>query len=176
MNKVIQLTIFSICFVCFSFISLYSQTTKKEKKGNYKVTVTTMDKSSKAKGYITEVADSSVIVTDLSTTDSKIINVNVMDEIKFKRKGGLGRGILYGALVGMTTGALLGFASGDDRSGFISFNAEFKALMGGLAMTIPGAIIGGIIGHNSKITIPIKGSQNAYDRQKEKLRKYKLSF
>ena len=176
MNKVIQITIITFSFLCFSFLSLSSQTTKKVKKENYKVTVTKMDRSSKAKGYLTEIADSAVIVTNLITSDSHIINVNVMDEIKFKRKGGLGRGILYGALVGMATGALLGFASGDDPSGFISFSAEAKALGAGLALSIPGAIIGGIIGYNAKIKIPIKGSQQAYDRQKEKLKKYQLSF
>ena len=175
MNKVIQITIITFSFVCFSFLSLYSQTTKKDKKGNYKVTVTKMDKSSKSKGYLTEIADSAVIVTNLSTSESQIVNVDVMNEIKFKRKGGLGRGLLYGAIVGMASGAVLGYLSGDSDRGIIRA-AEDKALVLGIALSIPGAIIGGIIGHNTKIKIPINGNQKTYERQKEKLKKYKLNF
>ena len=171
MKKIIQITIITISFVCFSFLSLYTQTTTKEKKDTYKVWVTKMDKSSKTKGYLTEIADSAVIVTNLSTSDSQIVNVNVMDEIKFKKKGNLGRG----ALVGFTIGALLGLTPGGDTDcsiGVPCFSTKQKVLVGGFA----GAIIGGIIGNKSEITIPIKGSQKAYNKQKEKLKKYQLSF
>ena len=177
MKKGFQLALISISLVCLSFLSLHSQTPTKGQRGSYKVWVTKMDKSSKAKGYITQIGDSSMIVTNLFTSDSKIINVNVMDEIKFKRKGSFGRGILYGALAGLTTGAIIGFASGDDSNCFLlCFSAEAKALFLGSALALPGAVIDGIIGHNMRIKIPIKGSQKAYDRQKEKLKKYKLSF
>ena len=176
MKKVIQIAVISFSLVCFSFLSLFSQTTKKEKKGTHKVLVTKMDKSSKAKGYLSEIADSTLSVSNSSNTESQSVDVNMIDEIRLRRKGRIGRGFLHGALVGFFTGAIVGLLSGSDKPGFLSFSATDKAVIYGTLMTVPGAILGGITGAGMNVKIPINGSQITYDQQKEKLKKYELKF
>jgi len=51
-----------------------------------------------------------------------------------------------GFLAGAGFGGLLGLASGDDESGFMSFSAGQKALMGGVVFGVAGAIIGTAVG------------------------------
>jgi len=57
---------------------------------------------------------------------------------------GAGSGLLFGG----TVGALIGLASGgdDDENGFFAFSAGTKALMGGIILGVPSALIGGVIG------------------------------
>ena len=94
MKKAIYLTAISFSLVCFSFISLFGQTTTKEQKLVYKVWVTKIDKSSKAKGYLTKIDDNTLTVSNSANTESQSININMIDEIKLRRKGKIGEGIL----------------------------------------------------------------------------------
>ena len=55
-----------------------------------------------------------------------------------------GRGALIGLGVGAFMGAMMGFASGDDPDGLISFTAEAKAGMGAIVLGPLGAIIGAL--------------------------------
>ncbi|NIV71632.1 hypothetical protein GWN26_03520 [Candidatus Saccharibacteria bacterium] len=51
-----------------------------------------------------------------------------------------------GFLAGFSTGAIVGFASGDDESGWVRFTAAGKALIGGIALGTVGGITGLVIG------------------------------
>ena len=62
----------------------------------------------------------------------------------------------------------MGLASGDDDKGFIRFSAEAKAIGAGTFFSIPGALIGGIIG-SAKVKIPINGNHRTMKNQKGKL-------
>lgn len=48
-------------------------------------------------------------------------------------------GLGLGLLSGVVTGAVIGFADGDDESGFFAFTAEEKALLGGILLGGAGA-------------------------------------
>ena len=52
----------------------------------------------------------------------------------------------WGFLSGAVIGGLIGFASGDDEGGFVSFSKEEKALGGGVALGLVGGLIGLIAG------------------------------
>jgi hypothetical protein len=62
------------------------------------------------------------------------------------RGGGALRGLGFGLLVGGGGGAIIGYASGDDDPGFLSFSAEEKALMGAVAFGGIGAVLGAVMG------------------------------
>jgi hypothetical protein len=60
----------------------------------------------------------------------------------------LGAGI--GFVVGAATGALLGWASGDDKSGFFRWTAGEKAAMAAWALGVVGGVVGAIVGDRYK--------------------------
>jgi len=177
MKKVIQIVVSAIFIIHISPPSLFSQNNKQEKKEIYKVWVTKLDKSSKAKGYLFETHDSLVTIMSYSTLGgSQDIAVSNINEMKFRKKGKFGKGVLYGTLIGVSIGVILGYASGDDNGGIISFTAGEKATFLGIFFSLPGAIIGGIVGHRMNFNIPIRGNHNTYNAQREKLRRYKVNF
>ncbi len=55
------------------------------------------------------------------------------------------KGFLYGGLIGGAAGALMGFISGDDRSGWFAWTAGQKAVGFGAVGFVVGGVIGGII-------------------------------
>jgi hypothetical protein len=70
---------------------------------------------------------------------------------KRSRPAAIGRGAGFGALLGASVGAVLGFADGDDECAegnwcIIQFSAADKAVMGGLAVGVLGGAVGGILG------------------------------
>jgi len=169
-------TLFKILFItlvifCLSHQSLLGQTTQQVKKNNYYKTWVTTDNSSKVKGYLSEVGDSLIIISNLSNNEIKSIRLKNVKNIKFRKKGRIGKGILYGALAGIAIGAGIGFSGGDDEDCFLfCLTAKQKAVLGGTLLSVPGALIGGIIG-SARIKIPING--NTKNRKKELL-KYKF--
>ncbi len=146
---------------------------KRKKKKNYNVWISSIDKSSKYKGYLRGIEDSTIV---LSTHTNKFhnnyrtqhIDVNNIKTFKYRKKGKIGKSILYGALAGFTVGAVIGLSSGNDTSGLQLFNAGETALIYGALLTIPGALIGGLIGV-AKVKIPINGNHKTMKNQKGKL-------
>ena len=69
-----------------------------------------------------------------------------------------GTGALLGLGVGAVTGALIGFSSGDDPPGFISFTAEGKAALMAFMLAPIGALIG-LIGAQGEQWAPISVEQ-----------------
>ncbi len=162
----------TILIACLANQSILGQTSKqiKKSKDHYKTWVTSIDNSPNIKGYLSEVGDSLIIISDGLNYERQTIDINNIKKIKFRKKGSVGRGMLIGALMGVFTGGISGYADGDDKKGFFR-SREDKALMSGVALMVPGAIIGGIIG-SVKIKIPFNG--NAM-KQRDELLKYKLS-
>lgn len=89
-------------------------------------------------------------VPDLQPTNSSQLKIKVpaseVDSIiligESKVLSSMGWGFLSGAVIG----GLIGFASGDDESGFIKFSQEEKALGAGVAIGLVGVLIGLIAG------------------------------
>jgi hypothetical protein len=155
-------------------VSRNGQITQVNKNKYYKTWVTLKDNSSKIKGYLSEVGDSMIIISNFSNNERQVILLKNVKAIKFRKNGTIGRGILLGALTGAAIGVVTGFAAGDDKDcGFLTnlcFTAKQKARGRGILFTIPGALLGGIAA-TSKINIPING--NTKNRKKELL-KYKF--
>lgn len=67
------------------------------------------------------------------------------------KKGSSAKGFRIGLLTGVDAGALIGFASGDDKDNcFICFTAAQKALFGVVYFGVMGGITGGISGLKEK--------------------------
>ncbi len=156
----------------FPFQSIIGQTPNQLKSRKYKTWVTPIDNSGTIKGYMSEVGDSSIVISNLKNIEKQRIYFNNIKIIKFRKRGEIVKGVLFGAFTGFAVGGLIGLASGDDKGYIINFTAGEKGLVAGTLLTIPGAIIGGIIG-SIKIKIPINGNTH---NQKAKLLKYKLSY
>ena len=97
--------------------------------------------------------------------DMKIAPEEIM-VIKLRRRGKVGKGILYGALGGMALGAVAG-ASGD--SGYLG--PEFGAVAGGVLGIIPGSLVGLTVGAGKEKFI-INKDRNTYLENLDSLKGY----
>lgn len=158
------------------------------KKKIYKVMVTTASNAI-FQGYLKDFRNDHLVYTKkeeqfgasaLST--DKFILYNELASVKLKRKGSVGRGALYGGIIGLATGALIGFIEGDDKitpySGdplvdiFIGLGNAFamtageKAVTYGLAAGGGGAIAGVIFGAVARKKFIIGSNRNKFDSMK----------
>lgn len=134
-----------------------------------------MDNSYTKAVYLTEVKDSSISIMEKKDFKNKTIMIKDIEILRFRKKNNESKGFLYGALAGFGSGLILGIVSGDDRPGTVSLSRDQKAIFYGIAFTLPGAIMGGIIG-SRRIKIPIYGNQNNYKSQRAELEKYKYKY
>lgn len=142
------------------------------KPGIYKTNILTYDKSKFIKGYLVNLSDSGLELSSYSAGLSlekknnlqPVYNYNHLREVTIRRKGSTGRGVAYGAVIGLFAGAIAGLASGDDPPGWFSFTAGQKAISLGLVVGMPaGALIGAIIGATAHKKFIIDGNKNKYD-------------
>ncbi|PWU05110.1 MAG: hypothetical protein C5B52_00260 [Bacteroidetes bacterium] len=83
------------------------------------------------------------------------------------------RAPLYGSLIGLGTGVLLGYASGSDPEGsFFRWTATDKAIILGTTGLVTGALVGTIIYFTSKKVFKINGNTSQYKNSRSKLAKY----
>lgn len=148
----------------------------------YRTWVSLNSEPFKIKGVLYEIKDSSILVSssvviqDYSTDKFEIVklHINNINTIKTRRNNNIGRGILIGALTGFAVGGLTGLVSGDDPpDSFWPWTAGEKAIIIGSSLAVCGAGIGGGIGL-IKVRIPINGSINSYNRNKNKLVEYPI--
>ncbi|MCX6234473.1 MAG: hypothetical protein NT175_07065 [Bacteroidetes bacterium] len=179
------LNLIALMVLCF-LSSLNAQDTIQKIK-IYRTWVSSYNELFITKGVLYEIKDSSISLSnslvkqDYSSGKFEISNfqINNIETIKTRRNGNIGIGIFLGALTGFAIGGLIGFISGDDpKENFMGytyswFTAEEKALMYGIPLAIGGAGIGALIG-SIKVKIPINGSFDDYNRNKDKLRKYSI--
>jgi hypothetical protein len=80
----------------------------------------------------------------LDITDIAVVRNQEIQKLTIKGKSRVLEGLVLGALIGGAAGAVVGYASGDDRGGFVSFTATQKAEMGGLGGALFGLFVGGV--------------------------------
>jgi hypothetical protein len=86
------------------------------------------------------------------------------------RRGGIGRSVLIGLAIGAATGAIAGFASGDDpKDQIFALTAGEKGLAVGIFGGTVGAITGLIIGVAAHRTFVINGKKEKFDDMSRKL-------
>lgn len=82
---------------------------------------------------------------------------------------------MIGTLSGFVVGGAIGLISGaDPPDSFFRFTAGENAILNGILLAFVGADIGGVIG-SFKVKIPINGSINNYNRNKNRLRGYSVN-
>jgi hypothetical protein len=137
----------------------------------------------KVEGVLYEVKDSSILVSysrqvsDYSAKNFQVTNLNFINirEIQIRSENSIRNGIFIGAAAGLAIGFSLGMILGDDKSvslaGPFGFSAGQKAIFYGVSFGFIGGVIGGSIG-SIKLKIPIHGSMNNFNANKNKLRNY----
>lgn len=162
--------VFYLMLSCFCF-HLYAQKSQDRPK-TYKVWVELKNKQI-SQGYLIQLADSVIGIVDRKCIDSISYKVSEIEQLKFRRKGRVGKSIGIGAGAGLILGAIGGYSSGDDEPGFIAFSAEDKAVFSG-TMALPiGAGVGAIIGVVKKKFL-IEGDVGNYKKYRTELNKYIL--
>jgi len=151
----------------------------------YRTWVSLKSEPFKTKGVLYEIKDSSILVSnsvmikDYSTDRFKVANLYIteIETIKTRINNNIGKGVLIGAITGFAVGGLIGLISGDDPpcTGWFCwrYEAEEKALMAGAGLAVVGVGMGALIG-SIKVEIPINGSIDSYNRNKNKLREYSI--
>ena len=172
MKKLFHIFLMTITILSCSYQVLRSQSTDTIKKINYFTWVKSMDKSYTKAVYLTEIKDSSISIMEKKDFKTKSIMIEDIDKLHFRKSNRGSKGFLYGALAGFGSGLILGIISGNDPPGTVSLSRDQKGIFYGIAFTLPGALIGGIIG-SSKVNVPINGNQKNYNSQRTKLEKYK---
>lgn len=175
--------IYTIVLVLFCGLnSLKAQDTIQKKK-IYRTWISLNNESNKIRGFLYEANDSSILVSrslvikGYSPDRSKMVNLNIIniETIKIRKNNNVGKGFLFGTLTGFALGGLIGLISGDDPpEDWFAFTAGEKAILLGVPFGVIGAILGGEIG-TIKLKIPINGSMNNYNRNKNKLRGYSIN-
>jgi hypothetical protein len=180
-----NLSVVALIVLCM-LNSLTAQDTSKRIK-IYKTWVSMMNDPIKTTGVLYEIKDSLIVISNSfalkdyykNRFEKTGIDVKNIELIKVRRKNNIGAGALTGLLVGFATGVMLGFMNGDDPPcssnswGCIRFSAEAKAMMGGITFGVIGVGIGALAG-SIKISIPINGSLDKYNKNKSKLRKFAI--
>jgi hypothetical protein len=145
------------------------------KNNKYKVWLSLIDKPYEVNGVLNELKDSTILLANYKTFSEFIIDNNPtielgisnIDLIEVRKKSRLGTSIVIGTVSGFAVGGLIGLARGDDSE---STKGE-KAILGGVSLAIPGALVGMLIGA-VKISFPIEGSLLNFKSHKKELLKY----
>lgn len=159
------------CLVLSSFFfHLYSQKSNQRSK-TYKVWVE-LKNEQVYKGYLLELADSVISIVEKDGIDSMNFRVLDINQLKFRRKGRVGKSIGLGAGAGLLIGAISGYSSGDDEPNIIfSMSAEEKSIVGGTLAVPFGAGIGAIIGVIKKKYL-IEGDLDKYAKYRTEMNKF----
>ena len=145
------------------------------------------DFSVSEKGYLTgalfELKDTSILFSnklvkeDYYNGNYTVSEIAIEDItlIKTRLPNSSIKGFFLGAGIGVGVGVIAGFISGDDDSGWFSFTAEEKALMGGISLGVVGSLVGTILGSLS-FKIPLDGNVNKYQSKKAELERYTIKY
>jgi len=117
----------------------------KEKKRGAELLIQKND-GQKIRGELLAVKEKSLILMDSSSLSGVTVDIGEINIIRVVKKSKLFQGLGYGLLIGGGSGALLGFASGNDKPGWFSLTAGQKAALGALGFGVLAMSVGGIWG------------------------------
>jgi hypothetical protein len=98
------------------------------------------------KAELLTVKNNEIILMDSFDMTGITLRADEIQKITITKKSSVFKGIGLGLVIGGGSGALLGFASGDDDSGWFRWSAGEKAAMAGLGLGAIGLLTGGILG------------------------------
>lgn len=143
----------------------------------YHAWITSVNSTFGEQGFLYQLKDSSVLLSNVSNFNNRKMQLQEFQIaeiglIKVRKRDKMLKGAALGALAGLGFGIVTGLMEGDDpQSHWIRFDAEDKALILGALFMPAGAVIGAMIG-NITTKIPINGSFDTYQKQKQKLLRY----
>jgi hypothetical protein len=126
-------------------LSLALPSAAREKAKGAEVLVQKKD-GQRVKAELLAVKDGRLILMDASTFSDVTCAVEDIRSIRIVKRATILKGLGLGSLTGGVAGSGLGFLSGNDKPGFLSFTAGQKALIFGVGLAAMGGIIGGISG------------------------------
>lgn len=112
-------------------------------------------------GELIAVKQNAIIVLESSSASDVSLELSEIDTVRIVKKAKVLKGIGIGFAAGAGTGAVVGFASGNDEpGGFFNFTAGEKALIVGAALGTVGVILGAIFGAvaGSDQTLAVSGT------------------
>jgi hypothetical protein len=166
-------------FMLLIFLSIgtrdYAQS-QQRKRGTYRVWIEKMNDEQKVLGTLMKLGDSSITVRYWKEDRVEEVPVVQIEKLKFRRKGGVGKGAAIGGGIGVVTGLISGYAQGDDTpnpDAWIDFSstAEEKAAGGAFFFGTLGAIAGSVVGSLKKKFL-ILGQQSKYEALRPELIEY----
>lgn len=157
-----------ICLIvlCCSF-QLFAQNQKRKQKV-YKTWVK-LKNDDVIMGYLAQLKDSSIVLSEEGIKELRELSILNIEELKFRRKGRIGKSVAIGAGAGLIVGGITGYSSGDDGW----FSKEDTAIGLGLFLMPIGAGIGAIVGITKK-KYDIHGEVFNYKRYRPELNQYVL--
>jgi hypothetical protein len=170
-----------IALIALSCLNSLSAQEPTQKIKIYRTWVSLNSEPFKIKGVLYELKDSSIVVSsslviqdyrDLKL-DVKDLNIHYIETIKIRRHNSIRRGALIGVATGFVLGGIIGSSLEEPcKPGELCFPYYASGVYGSIGMA-GGAAIGAVIG-SFKLTIPINGSINSYNRHENKLREYSI--
>lgn len=176
-------------FVCLvsTFLAIISSGTNafsQNDKGSqlYKTWIKIRNNQSNELGYLYQVKDSSLIITNgfkmttISNVEGQLNELFYADinALKVQKKGSVGRGAGKGALIGLGVGVVGGLiAYGMQGSGSISFSSGEYILAMSIISVPLGTLIGTAAG-GSKRKIPIQQNPKYFKQNRSLLREYAI--
>jgi hypothetical protein len=145
----------------------------------YKTTIVT-NTTGKVNGYFYSIDDTAISLTSAPFPKRGLaygvatINKYEFQDLKtvqFRRKGSIGRGAVYGGLIGLSSGALAGLASKPQSSGFLTFSRRDQAIIFGTLGAVQGLIAGLIVGAFGHKVFRINGRKERYNEMKTQISK-----
>lgn len=130
-------------------------------------------------GDLSKLNERSITVLQDKTQPALEIPVTDIDRLRFKEKGSVRRGLLYGALIGFGAGFVFGVATAGSSSctpgsAFcVQVSPLAVGLFSGLLACGAGMVIGGAVG-SFRTGVPINGRQDEYERQRQLLEQYRF--
>jgi len=118
-----------------------------EERRGAEILITEKD-GTQVSGELVAVKRDSLLLLTAGPTAGMDLTVALKDiqQVRIVKKSKVGKGLLYGLIIGGGGGAAAGFLSGDDPDGFVSFSASDKAALFGIFFGGLGLVIGGIAG------------------------------
>lgn len=148
---------------------IISFTTVAQKSITHKVWVTLSD-NSEVKGTLLQATEEGFVLVKEDLSKMEIVPQGVKT-LKIRKTGSVGRGAWMGAVGGLLAGSLVGYASGDDAPGLLSWTAEEKAFAGAFVAAPTGTLLGMAIA-SGKETITVNGDVNLYKANLTQLKNY----
>ena len=179
--------LFILPMTVFAFVAFCQEMDTRTKI--FKVSVAAITQNT-YRGYLVDIEDSAVLFTwnaemirmkRVLKEDITSIGYENIELIVLRRKSSVGRGILFGSMIGLATGMVAGYAKGDDPActadpswfgldqalcSAARLKAGEKAMLMGGAGVLAGAAAGAIIGAVAKKRFIIGGNKARFEEMR----------